>query len=337
MADYILSRLIGAVPILLGVLVLTFLLLQMIPGDPAVVLAGERATPEQIERIREELGLNDPLPVQFGRYVWNLAQFDLGRSLLTERPVLTELRERFPATLELSVYSMIFAGVFGISLGTFAAAYKYRWGDTVAIIISLIGVSIPIFWLGLELIYYFAYKLYWFPTSGRGPSPIDLPITGMYTIDSLLALNFSGFVQAFHHLFLPSLTLGLLASALIARMTRTTLIEILEQDFIRTARSKGVGRIKVYRHAFRAGFVPILTVFGLQLGMLLGGAVLTEHVYSWPGLGSFLVQAVFARDIPSVQTLVMLSAVTFVGANLVVDLIAALFDPRIRERYQQGA
>ncbi|MBI1387664.1 MAG: ABC transporter permease subunit [bacterium] len=333
MTDYLIRRVLGAFPILFGVVLLTFILLQMIPGDAALVMAGEHATPEQVERMREELGLNRPLPVQFAHYLGRLVQFDLGRSVLTDRPVAVELRERFPATLELSLAAMLIAAVIGVSLGALAAAYKHTWVDACAMAVAMIGVSIPIFWLGVELIYLLSYQAHLFPIEGRGYAPA-YSLTGLYTIDAILSVDFAAFSRAASHLFLPALTLGLLASALMARMTRATLIEILEQDFIRTVRAKGTGAWRVWRHAFAAGFVPILTVFGLQLGMLLGGAVLTESVYSWPGLGSFLVQAVFARDMPSIQTLVLLSAAIFVAANLVVDLLAGLFDPRLRQRFQ---
>lgn len=334
MVGYLLRRLLGTIPILFGVIFLTFMLLQLIPGDPATVLAGERATPEQIEQIREELGLNDPILVQFGRYIWNLAQLDLGRSLLTNRPVTTEIAERLPATVELALSAMLIGAFIGLTLGVIAAWNKQTFWDTFSMLLALAGVSIPVFWLGLEFIYYFSYQMLWFPTSGRGDFPGE-SITGLFVLDSLLTFNFAALSKAFSHLALPAITLGLYTSALIARMTRSSLVQVLEQDFIRTARAKGTNRLLLLRHTFMAGFVPVLTIMGLQLGMLLGGAILTEHVFSWPGLGSFMVQAVFARDFPSIQALVLVAAVTFVGANLAVDLIAALFDPRIRERLGQ--
>lgn len=334
MKDYILKRLLGTVPILFGVTLFTFLMLQMIPGDPATVLAGERATEEQIERLREELGLNDPVHVQFGRYLWNLARLDLGRSLHTDRPVIREIAERLPATVELTLAAMFVAAAIGLVSGTVAAMKLNTPWDWASMILALTGVSIPIFWLGLELIHIFAYQLQWFPTVGRVSGPAPPAVTGLFVADSLLSGDFRALGNALAHLCLPAVTIGLLSSALIARMTRGSLAQVLRQDFMLLVKAKGAKRIRILRHAFAAGFVPILTVMGLQLGALLGGAILTEHVFSWPGLGSFLVQAVFARDFPSIQALVLLSALVFTGANLAVDILSALFDPRIRERFE---
>ena len=241
----------------------------------------------------------------------NLIQLDLGRSLLTNRPVLLEIATRLPATLELTLAAMMIATIIGVSLGSLAAAKKQRLWDTISMMIALAGVSIPVFWLGLEFIYFFSFKLNLFPSFGRGQLPYS--ITGLFVLDSILTGNPQHLFRALSHLALPALTLGLLTSALIARMTRSSLIQVFEHEFMRVAQAIGVSRRQYWKHAFAAGFAPIVTVMGLQMGTLLGGAILTEHVFSWPGLGSYMVQAVFARDFPSIQALVALSALFLSG------------------------
>ncbi len=332
MKDYILRRIFSTVPIILGVIVLTFFMLQLLPGDPATVLAGEKATQEQVEKIRHELGLDQPLYIQLVRYIGNLMVLDLGRSVLTDRPVVREIQERLPATVELTFASMLVGGIIGISLGTLAAAKKNRFWDTISMVLALAGVSVPVFWLGLELIYLFSYQWYLFPTTGRGQPEVE--ITGLFVLDAILTGNFQFLWKSLSHLALPAITLGLLSSAFIARMTRSSLIQVMEQEYVRVVQAKGSRGLGLWKHIYGAGFTPILTVMGLQMGTLLGGAILTEHVFSWPGLGSFLVQAVFARDFPTIQALVALSALIFVGINLTVDIITAFLDPRIREKIQ---
>lgn len=332
MKDYIIKRLLSAVPILLGVMILTFFLIHLLPGDPAIVLAGERATPEQISNIRQELGLDQPLYIQLAKYLANVAVFDFGTSLTTDRPVIVEIQERLPATIELTISSMIIAMIIGVGLGIIAAANKNTFIDTLCMIIALAGVSIPIFWLGLEVIYYFSYELQWFPTMGRGQSGQE--ITGLNVLDALILGDIAFLNETLSHLFLPALTLGVFSSAYIARMTRSSLIQVMNEEYIRVVRAKGGRGFRYWKHVIAAGFTPILTVIGLQIGTLLGGAILTEHVFSWPGLGSFLVRSVFARDFPSIQALVALSALIFVIINLTVDIITAIIDPRIRQKIE---
>jgi peptide/nickel transport system permease protein len=332
MINYIIKRLLALIPILIGVAVIVFLIVHLIPGDPAQTMLGERATDEALQRLREQMGLNDPLPVQFWRYVKDLLRGDLGRSIMSNNPVSLELSQRFPATLELSFFAMVFAVVVGIPAGIFASVNQNSWFDNLSMLIALIGVSMPIFWLGLMFIWLFAVELGWFPPSSRIGVGMDFtPITNLYVIDSIIQLNFSALKDILRHLVLPAVALGTIPMAIIARMTRSSMLEVLRKDFIRTAYAKGLKRkIVIFKHALKNAMVPIITVVGLQFGVLLGGAVMTETIFSWPGLGKYLVDAIYARDFPIVQGGILFFAGVFVIVNLIVDLSYALVDPRIQ-------
>jgi len=321
MINYIIKRLLALIPILIGVAVIVFLIVHLIPGDPAQTMLGERATDEALQRLREQMGLNDPLPVQFWRYVKDLLRGDLGRSIMSNNPVSAELAQRFPATLELSFFAIMFAVLVGIPAGIFASINQNSWFDNLSMLIALMGVSMPIFWLGLMFIWLFAVELGWFPPSSRIGVGLDFtPITNLYVIDSILQLNFSALKDILHHLVLPAVALGTIPMAIIARMTRSSMLEVLRKDFIRTAYAKGLKRkVVIFKHALKNAMVPIITVVGLQFGVLLGGAVMTETIFSWPGLGKYLVDAIYARDFPIVQGGILFFAGVFVIVNLIVD------------------
>jgi peptide/nickel transport system permease protein len=332
MFNYIIKRLLALIPILIGVAIIVFLIVHLIPGDPAQTMLGERASDEALAKLREDMGLNDPLPVQFWRYVKDLLRGDLGRSIMSNNPVSEELSQRFPATLELSFFAMVFAVFVGVPAGIFASINQNSWFDNLSMLIALMGVSMPIFWLGLMFIWLFAVELGWFPPSSRiGVGLEFIPMTNLYVIDSIIQLNFTALKDVLHHLFLPAVALGTIPMAIIARMTRSSMLEVLKKDYIRTAYAKGLKRkMVIFKHALKNAMVPIITVVGLQFGVLLGGAVMTETIFSWPGLGKYLVDAIYARDFPIVQGGILFFAGVFVIVNLIVDLSYALVDPRIQ-------
>lgn len=304
MVTYIVRRLFLLLPVLLGVSLVSFGLLQLVPGDPALILAGEEATEEVLTRIRHEYGLNQPLPVQFLAYLRHAVTGDLGISIQSRQPVAVLLGQRFPFTLKLAFLAILVSATLGVIAGVIAATRRNSPLDLAALLGSLVGISLPIFWLGLIAILVFAVKLRWLPAGGTG---------------------------TLAHLILPALVLGAASSAVIARTTRASMLEVLRQDYVRTARAKGVGeRVVIYRHALKNAMIPILTVFGLEFGYNLGGAVLTETVFSLPGVGRLIVEGIFARDYPVVQGALLLVATTFVLVNLLTDVAYAFFDPRIR-------
>ncbi|MFO7310963.1 MAG: ABC transporter permease [Bacillota bacterium] len=304
MSQYILRRFALTVPVLLGVSVVVFAMVRLIPGDPARVLAGEAASAEVVEMIRQQLGLNEHPVVQYWIFLKSLARGDLGRSTLSRLPVIDEIKSALPATLRLAVASMVIATALGVSTGVLSAVRPNSWVDGLSMFIALVGVSMPVFWLGLMLMLLFSLHLGWFPPAGH---------------------------ETWRHLVLPSITLGLSSAAIIARMTRSSMLEVLRQDYVRTARAKGVPeRGVVLRHAFRNALIPVVTVMGLQFGNLLGGAVLTETVFAWPGIGRLMVGAITARDYPVVQGAVLTVAVGFILINLLVDVLYAYIDPTIR-------
>jgi peptide/nickel transport system permease protein len=332
MLQYITRRLLTLIYVLLGVSLTIFLLMRLIPGDPALVLLGERATAERIVEVRRDLGLDRPLAVQYLIYLKHILTGNLGRSIHTNTRVAEELLQRFPATIELSMAAIGLAACIGVLAGIMSATRQYSVLDSGFMFLSLAGVSMPIFWLGLMMIWTFALLLGWFPPSGRLDVRIFLDsITGFYLIDSLLSRHWQAFWNALWHLVLPSLTLATVPLAIIARMTRSSLLDVLRQEYIMTARSKGLTEwVVVTRHALRNALIPILTIGGLQFGLLLGGAILTETIFSWPGLGRLLYNAVLARDYPVVQGATLLIAATFAVINLVVDILYALANPKIR-------
>ena len=332
MGRYLGRRLLELIPVFFGVLLVVFIITRLTPGDPAVVMLGEKATPEAVAPRPEVLGLNEPLPVQFLRYLGRTVQGDLGRSIQSNERVLVELIARFPATIELTFAAMLIASGVGILTGVIAAARQNSWFDGVSMITALFGFSMPIFWLGIMLILLFASYLGWFPISGRLDYTIDLARqTNLYFVDALLARNWAAAANVLRHLVLPAVTLSTVPLAIIARMTRSSLLEVLRQDYVRTARAKGLTEGGVIaRHALRNAFIPVITVIGLNVGSLLGGAILTETIFAWPGIGRLVVDAIFARDYPLVQGAVLVIALLFVLVNLLVDLSYAYLDPRIR-------
>jgi peptide/nickel transport system permease protein len=334
MAPYILKRLLSLIPVLLGITLLVFGFLHLIPGDPAVVLLGERATPEQLTAVRSQLGLDKPLPVQYLTFLGNLLRFNLGTSIISGIPIATELRTRWPATFELSLAAMAIALIVGIPAGILAAVRKNRWLDQLTMAGSLLGVSLPVYWLGLLLIYLFAVNLHWLPPSGRLSVEAGFtfqPITGFYVLDALLTLNGPLLLDVLSHLVLPALTLGTIPLAILARITRSAMLDTLSQDYIRTAKAKGVPQFRVIcQHALKNALLPISTIVGLQFGTLLGGAILTETIFAWPGIGSWIYQGILERDYPVVQGGVVFVAIAFVLINLLVDLSYSFIDPRIQ-------
>ncbi|KJS21956.1 MAG: peptide ABC transporter permease [Clostridiaceae bacterium BRH_c20a] len=332
MVNYILKRLLMLIPVLIGVSLLAFSIIHMIPGDPARIILGERANEASILALQEKLGLNEPLYIQFLNFLKNILSGDLGTSIITNEKVTYELLISFAATLELTIVAMIIAVVVGIAAGTIAAVKQYSIFDNLSMVGALVGVSMPIFWLGLLMIWAFAYKLGWFPPSGRLDVAINVPrITHLLLFDSLLAGNLNAFKNILWHLFMPSFALATIPMAIIARMTRSSMLEVMRQDYIRTARAKGLPEnIVVFKHAIKNAFLPVITVIGLQFGILLGGAVMTETVFSYPGLGRRLYLAIMARDYPVVQGGILLISFCFVLVNLLVDLTYNYIDPRIK-------
>ncbi len=326
---YFTRRLLAAIPICIGVSLAAFLMMQMIPGDPAQIMLGEHsADPVHLEQMRERLGLNRPLAVQYGMFVWRALHGDFGNSLRTNSPILKDLIQHVPATVELAMGGMFFAVVFGMTSGILSGFSRSKSVDTISMLLALIGVSMPIFWLGLQLISWFPEL----PSSGRQDITLARveTITGLLTVDALLAGRFDAFMSALRHLILPSVALGLIMSAMIARMTRSNVRDVLSQTYIQAARARGVSGIRLFHHTFRNALIPVITVIGLQLGTLLSGAVITESIFAWPGLGTYLVHSIFNRDYPAVQSTILIVAIFFVLVNILVDVICAMVDPRVR-------
>lgn len=334
MLSYLIQRFLSIGLSLLGVSLLVFFMVHLIPGDAALTIAGERATEEILTQLREDMGLDKPLYQQYAKYLWDLVRLDLGRSFKSKQNVIDEIKQYFPATAELTLAAMIFSIIFGITAGIIAAVYRGRFLDYISMTTSLAGISMPIFWLGLMLILLFSYYFKIFPATGRLDPILSLDIntpTGFYLIDTLLAGNLTAFKDAVKHLILPAITLGTIPLAIIARMTRSSLLEVLNQPYITTAYAKGLSKWAVIiKHALKNSMVPVLTVIGLEFGYLMGGAILTEHIFSWPGLGSWLRDSVEARDVRAVQGGVLFVSALFMFVNLIVDLLYAYFDPRIR-------
>lgn len=332
MYRFVLKRLIALLPTLAGISLIVFLMLYLVPGDPAQVMLGERANAESLAELRATMGLDQPFHVQFYRFFTGLLRGDLGRSIRTHEKITTELVQRFPATCELTVASMLLAVVVGIAAGLWAAVRRGKIADLLSMILATAGISIPVFWLALMLVLLLAFYVPLFPVSGRLSTDIYFePITYFYVIDTLLHGDFAACGDVLWHLFLPALTLGTIPMAVIARMTRASLIDVLGEDYIRTAWAKGLQqRVVIVRHALKNAFIPTLTVIALEFGYLLGGAVITETIFAWPGVGRWLFLAVQARDFRAVQGGVLLLAAVFVLANLIADVLYAWLDPRIR-------
>ena len=332
MLKYILKRILMLIPVLIGVSIIVFLIMRVFSPDPAPIVLGQHATQEAAEAWRQANGLNDPIYLQYLHFLKGALTGDLGTSYYTKTPVIKEIMARFPATIELAVVAIILASFFGILIGVISAVKKNSIFDNFGMMLALVGVSMPIFWLGILLIILFSGSLHWLPSSGRiDPLLQPVRITGFYLIDSLISGNVYAFKDALRHLILPASALAMYSMAIITRMTRSSMLETLQQDYIRTARAKGIGEGKViYKHALRNGLIPIVTVIGLQLGSLLGGAVLTETVFSWPGIGAYTVASILKSDFPVVQGVVLLVAAIFVMMNLIVDVIYGFLDPRIK-------
>jgi peptide/nickel transport system permease protein len=332
MTSYIIRRLLSLIPTLLGVSIIVFLFLRMIPGDPALALAGEHATEETVERFRREFGLDKPLHEQYITYMGKILRGDLGRSILSRRPITDEIRVRFPATFELSVCALFVALIVGLPAGIISATKRNSPIDNMAMVGSLLGISMPIFWLGLMLNWVFAVQLGWLPSVTRLDSNIELQrITNLIIVDSILTGNAEALLNGIQHLILPAIALGTIPMAIIARMTRSAMLEVLEQDYIRTARAKGlIERVVTVRHALRNALLPVITILGLQVGVLLSGAVLTETIFAWPGIGRWLYLSILSRDYPIVQGMALFITTLFLVVNLLVDISYALVDPRIR-------
>ncbi|MCD8328739.1 MAG: ABC transporter permease [Ruminococcus sp.] len=332
MVKYILKRLLMLIPVLIGVSLIVFILLRVAAPDPAPVVLGEHATEESMEAWREASGLNDNIVKQYVDFIVNAVQGDFGESYYTNTSVIEEIGARFPATIEIAIFAIIVASIFGILIGVIAAVKKNSIVDNASMVLSLVGVSIPIFWLGILLIILFTKVLGWLPASGRIDVTFSVnEITGLYLVDTLIAGDFAAFKNALWHLILPGMTLALYTLAIISRMTRSSMLDTLNQDYIRTARSKGLSEGKVIiKHGLRNALMPIVTVIGLQLGSLLGGAVLTETVFAWPGIGSYTVECINKSDFPVIQAVVLIIATIFVFMNLIVDIIYTFLDPRIK-------
>ena len=334
MLRFAIRRVIETVPVLVGVVSIVFLFLHLIPGDAALVLLGERANEASLTRIRSQLGLDQPLYVQYGRYVVSLSRLDIGKSVRTNRPVIDEAMGRFPATIELALTALVISSVVGVSGGIIAGVGRGRFPDHIARVFSLLGVSIPIFWLGLVLIWVFAVQLHWLPSDGRLAATTKYTqITGFVMIDAIIQGNSPLFFDALSHLTLPALALSTVPMAVTMRMTRSAMLEVLRADYIRTARSKGLReRVITIRHAFKNASLPVVTTIGLQVGFLLSGAILTETIFSWPGIGRWVFESILNRDYPIVQGMSLIIAVIFVVVNLIVDLVYGSLDPRISYR-----
>jgi peptide/nickel transport system permease protein len=356
MLNFLFRRLILLIPVLLGILIITFALARLIPGDPCTIALGEHATPAVCKEYLDRMGLNDPLPTQFVRYLASLSRGDLGNSIRTNETVTSIVLLRMPMTIELTISALLFATIIGIPMGIIAALRRNSFVDVVTMAIANLGVSMPVFFLGLLLAYLFALVLkgtpFWLPPSARltsGFSTVPLVQTfhlknlqgfplalvtffsNMVIFNSLISGNWKVLGDGLRHLILPSITVGTIPLAIIARMTRSSLVDVMGLDYIRTSRAKGLKeRLVVFRHAFRNALLPITTIVGLQLGGLLGGAILTETIFGLPGMGTVLVTSIFARDYPVLQAAVVLIALIFVVVNLLVDVSYGYLDPRIR-------
>ena len=356
MIRFIIRRLVLLLPVAIGILLVTFMIVRLIPGDPCKAMLGERATQEKCDAFMERYGLNENYFVQFYKYIGNMAQGDFGESIRFSRPVTDVIAERLPLTIELTLFAMIFSTTIGIFLGIISALKPNSLIDTATMIVANIGVSMPVFWLGLMLAYFFALVLkdtpFFIPPSGRLSASIVLqPLTSVWgledltgfrkffiyflsnsaIINSIVTGNWTQLKDALWHLILPSVAVGTIPLAIIARMTRSTLVEVMAQDYVRTARAKGAKEKRVVSyHAMRNVMIPIITIIGIEVGSLLSGAVLTETVFALPGVGTMLVQSILARDYPVVQGFTLVIAIIFVVVNLLVDISYAYLDPRVR-------
>ncbi len=333
--SYLLRRLAFAALVVAGVMVITFLISNVVPSDPARLYAGSKARPEQLAEVRKQLGLNDPLPKQFLRYVSNLARGNLGNSFKTKRAISDDLKTFLPATMELVVYAIVLALVLGIPVGVISASQRGKWLDNLSRVITIAGVSIPSFWLAILLQLFFFSYLGWLPLSGRLSREILLtqpiqPITGFYSLDGILTQNWAAWRNALWHLILPVVVLATYPISLVARMTRAAMIEVLDEPYIRTARASGLPMHQVlFKRALKNALIPTLTVLGLTFAFSITGAVLVEIIFAWPGLGKYVTDAIIATDFPVIVSVTLIVTIVYVLINLVVDVLQALIDPRI--------
>jgi peptide/nickel transport system permease protein len=325
-------RILGAIPVLLGISFLVFMLMHIAPGDPISLLLGDDATPADIERTRRELGLDKPLMVQYWDFLTRAVQGDFGRSLKFNEPVMKLVVERLPATLELAFISLIVAIIIAVPLGVYSAIKHNSLFDHAGMSVALIGVSLPNFWLGIMLIYFLGGQLNLLPVAGRIEYGIEVkPITNLYLIDTLIAGNLTAFWSALQHLLMPAFTLGTSLAAIVTRISRSSVLEVMRQDFITTARAKGLSeKAVIWRHMLRNAMITIVTILGLQLGALLNGSVITETVFSFPGIGDLLIQSISARDYKLTQVLILFFAVMYFAVNLLTDFLYSWIDPRIK-------
>lgn len=334
MLAYSIRRILMLIPVLLGMSIVVFSIIHAIPGDPALTILGEKASPKALEELRQALGLNNPWYIQYFDYMKQILMGDLGKSLHSGAKIEQEIVPYLAATTELTIISMLFAVFIGVNAGILSAWKQNSWFDYMAMLVALIGVSMPIFWLGLMEQWIFAQELKWLPSVGRDNSrnPVEA-ITHFYIVDTILAGRWDQFREVLEHLVLPGIALGTIPMAIIARITRSSMLEVMRSDYIRTARAKGLSQFwVVYKHALKNAFIPVLTIIGLQTGLLLGGAVLTETIFGWPGVGRYIFTAIGNRDYPVIQSGILVIATIFVLINLVVDLLYAYVDPRIKYR-----
>lgn len=332
MMTYVARRVAQAIPVLFAVSLVVFVMVRLIPGDPAQIMVGDRATPEQVAQMQEKLGLDRPLPLQYGEFFRGALTGDLGESIVTGQAVTTEIWERLPATMELAIAALLVGLVVGLPLGVLAAMKRGSVFDRVASTVAVAGLSTPIFWLAMLLIVIFGVKLGMFPFPGRIDSDFDVPrVTGLLLVDTLIAGDPEAWWSAFRHLVMPAIALGTIPAAMIMRMARSSMLDVLGEDYLRTARAKGVSpRALVLRHALPNAMLPTITVIGLQAGLLMGGAVITETIFSWPGIGQVAYQSITRRDYALIQGIVLYGAAFFVLVNLVVDVLYSVLDPRVR-------
>lgn len=332
MIRYLIKRILWVIPTLIGVSLLVFSMLHLTPGEPALAILGEHATAESVEKFNKEMGLDKPLVEQYINFAKKAIKGDFGISLKSKQPVLDEFKERFFATAELAIVAMFFAIILGIAMGVISAVYRYSKFDFLATFTSLIGVSMPVFWLGLMLIYLFSIYLGILPVSGRlGYEFWVDEKTGFFLIDTLLAKDYPAFIDALKHILMPAFVLGTIPMAIIARMSRASMSGVLKEDYIKTAKAKGLSGIRVILvHALKNALIPVITVIGLMMGALLGGAILTETTFSWPGIGKWLVNAVNQRDFPIIQGATLIIALIYITINLITDILYAVINPKIR-------
>jgi dipeptide transport system permease protein len=333
MLKFIFNKLILVIPTIIGITICSFAFVRLLPGDPILAMAGEHGvTPERHAELMERFGYNLPIWQQYWNYIWGLLQGDFGISLSTKRPVIQDFMTLFPATVELGLVAMLFAVIVGVPAGIFAAVKRGSWFDQVTMGAALTGYSMPIFWWGLLLIILFSGTLGWTPVSGRiALSFFFKPVTGFMLIDSILSGKSGAFLSAARHLILPAIVLGTIPLAVVARQTRSAMLEVLGEDYVRTARAKGLKPSRVIGlHALRNAMIPVITTIGLQVGLLLGGAILTETIFSWPGIGKWMIESISKRDYVVVQSGLLLIALVVMAVNLIVDVLYAVINPRIR-------